>query len=118
MKTNQRFMITNVMWKKLSPLLPAERGRKSRPSKSNRLMLEGMLWKLRSGSPWRDLPKEFGPWESVYTRFSRWSDKGIFQEVFEQVKDQLSCDDVALDSTTVRAHQHAHGASKKKAPRK
>ena len=118
MKTSERFFITDSMWKKLSPLLPPERGRCARPCKANRPMVEAMIWKLRSGSPWRDLPVEFGPWESVYSRFSRWTEKGIFQKVFNEVKDHLSCDDVALDSTTVRAHQHAHGAAKKKASKR
>ncbi len=115
MKTTSRFILTNDMWTKLSPHLPAERGRCSRPCKSNRLMLEGMLWKLRTGSPWRDLPPEFGPWESVYTRFSRWSNQGIFQKIFKKVKDVIDCENVILDSTTVRVHQHGHGAVKKKA---
>jgi len=118
MKTSKRFFITDPMWSKLLPLLPAEKGRNARPSKPNRPMLEGMIWKLRTGCPWRDLPKEFGPWESVYSRFSRWSERGIFQQVFEEIKDHLSCDDVSLDSTTVRAHQHAHGAAKKKVVKK
>jgi transposase len=83
METTSRFILTNDMWTKLSPPLPAERGRCSRPCKSNRPMLEGMLWKLRTGSLWRDLPSEFGPLESVYTRFSRWSNQGIFQKIFK-----------------------------------
>ena len=115
MKTNKRFFITDSMWRKLKPLFPAERGRCARPSKSNRLMLEAMIWKLRTGSPWRDLPvNTFGPWESVYTRFSRWSEKGIFQNAFEEIKDALDQDEVSLDSSTVRVHQHGHGAIKKK----
>jgi transposase len=118
MKTSKRNFITDPMWKKLSPHLPAERGRSARPCKENRPMVEAMIWKLRVGCPWRDLPKEFGPWESVYTRFSRWTEQGIFEKIFAEVKDHLSCDDMALDSTTVRAHQHAHGAAKKKGGKK
>lgn len=118
MKTTSRFILTNDMWNQLSPQLPAERGRNARPSKSNRLMLEGMLWKMRTGSPWRDLPSEFGPWESVYTRFSRWSNAGIFQKVFKKLKDVLDCENIILDSTTVRVHQHGHGAAKKKGSKK
>ncbi len=90
MKTTERLFLTNTMWKKIEPLLPAERGRCARPSKCNRTMLEGMIWKLRVGCPWRDLPVEFGPWQSVYTRFNRWSESGIFQEVFVLIKDKLT----------------------------
>ena len=81
-------------------------------------MLEGMLWKMRAGSPWRDLTSEFGPWESVYTRFSRWSNAGIFQKVFKKLKDVLDCENIVLDSTAVRVHQHGHGAAKKKGSKK
>lgn len=115
MKTNLRLTITNRMWHKIMPLLPSEKGRCARPSKSNRLMLEAMLWRARVGCPWRDLPKDFGPWESVYTRYSRWSKQGIIQQVFEELQDDLQEEEVILDSTVVRAHQHAHGARKKTA---
>lgn len=115
MKTNKtRFYLNEKQWNLISPMLPPENGRNARPSKSNKLMIEGIIWKLRTGCPWRDLPKDFGPWQSVYTRFSRWSKQGIFQNLFEELKDFLSCEDVALDSTTVRVHQHGHGAAKKK----
>jgi transposase len=113
MKTKTRLILKNHMWHKIMPHLPSEKGRCARPSKSNRLMVEAMLWRLRSGAPWRDLPPNFGPWESVYTRFSRWSKAGIFQKVFELLKDDLQQEDLLLDSTIVRAHQHAHGAEKK-----
>jgi transposase len=119
MKTTTRFYLNEKQWSKIKNLLPAERGRCARPSKDNRLMLEGMIWKLRTGAPWRDLPREtFGPWESVYTRFSRWSFDGIFQKVFDFIKDDLENDVAILDSTTVRAHQHSHGAVRKKVNKK
>ena len=114
MKTTERLFLTETMWRKIKPLLPAERGRNARPSKCNRTMLEGMIWKLRTGCPWRDIPKEkFGPWGSVYTRFSRWSESGLFQDVFILIKDKLEKESMALDSSTVRVHQHGHGAQKK-----
>jgi transposase len=81
-----RKLLTNGMWSKLEALLPSERGRKSRPSKDNRLMLEGMLWKMRTGSPWRDLPPEFGPWMSVYTRFNRWCQQGVLSKVLDALR--------------------------------
>lgn len=113
METKNRFYLNEKMWTKISPLLPSERGRCARPSKSNRLMVEAVIHKLRAGCPWRDLPKEFGPWESVYSRFSRWSKSGIWDQVFIHVKDELDNTEVVIDSTSVKAHQHAHGAQKK-----
>ena len=73
---------------------------------------------MRVRCPWIDLPIEFGPWESVYTRFSRWSVQGIYEKVFEALRDDFDSINVSLDSSTVRAHQHAHGAVKKKAIKK
>jgi transposase len=112
-----RKLLTNGMWSKLEPLLPAERGRKSRPSKDNRLMLEGMLWKMRTGCPWRDLPPEFGPWMSVYTRFNRWCRQGVLGNVLSALQQDVDWEWLMMDSSAVRAHQHAHGAQKKPAIR-
>lgn len=57
---------------------------------------------MRRGVPWRDLPKKFGPWQSVYTRFSRWGHQGFFDQIFEVVQDSLELDDLSLDSSTVK----------------
>jgi transposase len=105
-----RKILSDRMWKQLSPLLPPERGRKARPARDNRLMLEAILWRLRVGSPWRDLPEEWGPWESVYTRFSRWSREGIWQRVLRELSQHADEEWLMLDATVVRAHQHAAGA--------
>ncbi len=118
MKSNTRDILTNKMWNKISSFLPKERGRCARPAKPNRLMVEGMLWKMRTGAPWRDLPKKFGPWQSVYTRFSRWSHQGFFDQIFEVVQDSLELDDLSLDSSTVKVHKHGNGARKKREIRK
>jgi len=109
-----RWILTDRMWKKLSPLLPPERGRKSRPAKDNRLIVEGILWKIRTGSPWRDLPDEFGPYSTVFNRFNRWSKKGIWQRALEHLSKESDLEWLMVDSTTVKAHQHASGAAGKK----
>jgi len=108
-----REILTNRMWSKLAQLLPAERGRDARPSKDNRMMVEAMLWKARTGCPWRDLPEKFGPWMSVYTRFSRWCKAGIWSSALEKLQEDIDEEWLMLDSTSVKAHQHAHGAEKK-----
>ena len=109
-----RKLLTNGMWSKLEVLLPPERGRKSRPSKDNRLFLEGMLWKMRTGCPWRDLPGEFGPWNSIYTRFNRWCRQGVLDRVLTALQSDVDWEWLMMDSSAVRAHQHAHGAQKKR----
>jgi transposase len=86
---------------------PDQRGSTGR---DNRMFVEGVLWIVRTGSPWRDLPEAFGEWNSVFRRFSRWSRKGVWQRLFEAMSDDPDFEYLILDSTIVRAHQHASGA--------
>jgi len=76
-------------------------------------MLEAMLWILRTGAPWRDLPPEYGSWQTVYTRFSRWSQKDVLKRVFEKLAEDRDGEGYMIDGTIVRAHQDAMGAPKK-----
>ena len=75
-------------------------------------MLNGIFFVLRTGSPWRDLPEVFGEWNSVFRRFSRWSDKGVWRRIFEALSDDADFEYLIVDSTIIRAHQHAAGAKK------
>ena len=95
--------------------MPGKAGDAGRSAADNRLFVNAVLWVARSGAPWRDLPERFGPWNSAYRRFRRWAQKGVWQRVFEAVQDP-DLDWAMLDSTSVRAHQHAAG-QKKAAPR-
>ena len=74
------------------------------------MFVEGVLWIVRTGSPWRDLPGVFGEWNSVFRRFSRWSRKGVWQRIFAAMSDDPDLEYLIIDSTIVRAHQHASGA--------
>jgi transposase len=109
--------LTNGIWDKLAPLLPPKSGRQGPVAKENRLMVEGMLWKMRTSSPWRDLPQEFGLWNSVYTRCSRWCKARVWRGILAALQKQVDWEWIFLDSTIVRAHQYAHGA-KKSTPRR
>jgi len=102
-------------WERLGPMLPGKASDPGRTGGNNRLFIEAVLWVARTGSPWRDLPAEFGLWNSVYMRFARWSNSGIWQNVFAELAKDADFEEVFLDSTIVRAHQHSAGAAKKKA---
>ena len=108
-----RSYLTDYMWDKLAPLLPPERGKTGRPSKNHLNMIEAILWKHRTGAPWRDLPEEFGPWISVFTRFNRWSKVGLWQTILEALRDEADTEWLMIDATVIKAHQHAAGAVKK-----
>jgi putative transposase len=76
------------------------------------MFVGGVVWILRTGSPWRDLPEAFGAWNSVFRRLSRWSRKGVWHHMFEAMADDSEFEYLIVDSTIIRAHQHAAGAKK------
>jgi transposase len=108
----KRHALPDEQWEQIAPLLPREVGRVARPAKSNRLMVDAIVWILRTGAPWRDLPKRFGPWQSVYTRFRRWTRQGVWSQVLEKLAEQQDRETYMIDATIVRAHQDATGAKK------
>ena len=113
----RRHELTDEQWNRIKEKLPPERkAQGGRPAKDNRVMLNGIIYWLNTGVPWRDLPERFGPWESVYTRFSRWSKNGVFEQVLTSLIAEDIVDETALmlDSTIIKVHQH--GSGKKGAP--
>jgi transposase len=112
-----RRQLRDEQWKHIEGLLPGKVGDRGRSG-----MLVGTqpgqeLWIARTGSPWRDLPPEFGSWNSTYQRFARWSRTGVWHRVFAALARERRFREVFIDSTIVRAHQHAAGAPKKTASR-
>src|SRR5207248_920142 len=111
----RRHELTETEWARLAPLLPPRKAGK--PRKDDRLVINGILWKLATGAPWRDLPERFGPWQSVYTRFRRWRRAGVWDRMLAAVQQQADAAgeiDWAVhfvDGTVIRAHQHAAGAA-------
>lgn len=118
-----RYLLSDARWDRLAPLLPPARPGTGRPNKDHRLVVEAILWRLRTGSPWRDLPDEFGPWQTAYSRFRRWSQAGVWERALAALQAEADGNgdrDWALhflDGTTIRAHQHAAGAKKGAATR-
>ena len=79
----KRYELTKEQWERIKPLLPPEEtGKRGRPRKDNRTMLNGMLWIVRSGAQWRELPAAYGPWQSVYARFSKWRETAHWRRYF------------------------------------
>ena len=107
-----RLELSDERWVRVEGLLPGKKGDPVRAAVDNRLFLDAVLWIARTGVPWRDLPERFGPWNSVFKRFSRWSKNGVWQRVFEALQD-LDREWLMVDSMIVRSHVHAAGASKK-----
>jgi transposase len=112
----KRYALTDAQWRRLEPLLPPERPRTGRPNHDHRTILNGILWVLRTGAPWRDLPERYGPVGTVSSRFYRWRQSGLWQRVLEALQVQadaaglLDWDLHFVDASVVRAHQHAAGA--------
>ena len=110
--------LTDQHWQRLEPLLPPQKPHTGRPNEDHRKVINGILWILRTGAPWRDLPKGYGKHGTVSSRFYRWRAAGLWDRIFEAVQAQADAEGRLdwevhyVDATTVRAHQHAAGAKK------
>lgn len=107
-----RLVLDDAQWERLAPLIIGRPDQCGSTGRDNRMFVEGVLWIVRTGAPWRDLPEAFGDWNSVFRRFSRWSQKGVWWRIFEAMADDPDFEYLIVDSTIVRAHQHAAGAKK------
>lgn len=115
----RRYELTDQEWNRIKDLLPPEKsGKRGRPSKDNRMILNAMVWIARSGAPWRDLPERYGPWETVYSRFRKWINDGILDNIFRVLSLDAELDELFMDSSIVQAHQHSAGAKKGGLPMK
>lgn len=104
-----RLSLRDDQWERMAPNLPGKAGDPGRSGGDNRLFVETVLWLARTGSPWRDLPSVFGNSNSVFVRFSRWSKSGVWDRLFAAMRDAPDFEYIMIDSTIVRAHQHAAG---------
>ncbi|MFF3911102.1 IS5 family transposase [Streptomyces sp. NPDC001848] len=112
----RRHELTDSEWELLAPLIP--RAVTGRPRVEDRKIINGMVYKIRTGISWRDLPPRYGPWKTVYTRFRRYALDGVFTRALQQIQAQADTAGdidwlVQIDSTVVRAHQHAAGTGRK-----
>lgn len=114
----RRHVLTDHQWNLIADLFPSN-GQPGGQWKDHRPMVEGILWILATGSPWRDLPQRFGPWETVYDRFRRWTREGLWDKILKRLQAKRHADGeidwelFCIDGTVVRAHKSAAGARKK-----
>src|SRR5919202_5031304 len=109
--------LTNEQWARLEPLLPKGKKPGRPPTWSKRQLIDGIRWRTRTGAPWRDVPARYGPWQTVYGLFRRCQRYGTWQQILTRLQAQADARglitwDVSIDTTVMRAHQHAAGARK------
>ena len=106
----KRYEISDSQWNRIMHLFPT--AKTGRPPKDSRMVFNAVLWIARSGSAWRDLPERYGSWKTVYSRFRKWRDDGTLQAVFNALSADADYENLSIDSTLVKAHQHSAGAKK------
>jgi transposase len=105
-------VLTDEQWALIEPLLPSSKGKRSRPSRDHRQVMEGIVFRYRTGCPWRDVPDRFGPWKTLWKRHARFSKDGTWDRILERLLAEADAADkidwqLAVDSTICRVHQHA-----------
>jgi len=108
----RRYELTDEEWGRIESHLPGKAGDPGGQGEDNRLFVNAVIWVARTGAPWRDLPTRFGLWNSAFQRFNRWSKAGVWERVMRALQSP-DLKAVLLDSTIIRAHQHAAGSPKK-----
>jgi len=114
----RRGEITDTAWERISPLLP-ENGSRGKQWRDHRRVVNGILWRLRTGAPWREIPERYGPWQTCYDRFVRWRRDGTWEKLLSKAQTHSDAVgevewEVSVDSSVSRAHQHAAGARRKR----
>lgn len=109
----KRYELTKGQWECIKELLPPERaGKRGRPRKDDRNMLNGMLWIACRETKWREMPEAYGPWQSVYARFAIWRDDGTLEAIFRALYAEADMENLSLDSTCIKVHESANGGGK------
>jgi transposase len=108
-----RYELSDGQWSRIEELLPGRVESVGRTAVDNRVFINGVLWVLRSGAHWHDLPERYGKYKSVHKRFSRWSASGVWDKVFRDLVADRKNLYLMIDSTIVRAHQQAATGRKK-----
>lgn len=115
---HDRHDLTDAEWAQLEPLLPGRVRRRGGQWIDHRRVINGVMWRTRTGSPWRDLPASYGNWKTVYNRHRRWSADGTWEQILDGLRagaDEVDAEEwrLSIDATVIRAHRHAAGARRK-----
>ena len=105
---SKRHALTDEQWDRIKDLVPGKAGDRGQSGKNNRLFVDAVLYVLRTGVPWRDLPKRFGNWNSVWRRFDRWCENGVWERIVKELC-EYDFEEVQLDSTSIKVHLAAVG---------
>lgn len=108
-----RYELNEKQWKAIEKMLPGKKGDRGRTAKDNRTFVNGVLWILRSGARWSDLPERYGKYKSVHQRFSRWSKAKVWEKIFKSLLNDKNNHYLMIDSTIVKAHAQAATFKKK-----
>jgi len=108
----RRYALRDDQWERIKDFLPGREATVGVTAKDNRLFVDAVLYRYRAGIPWRDLPERFGGWKAVHTRYGRWAQSGVWENLFRRLAGDADNEYAMIDSTIVRAHQHSAGAKK------
>ena len=111
----QRYALRDDQWARIQDFLPGREGHVGGTAPDNRLFVDAVIYRYRTGIPWRDLPERYGKWKPTHKRFRRWCKSGVFASILATLSLDADAEYMSIDSTSVRAHQHSAGAPKKTA---
>ena len=106
----ERLVLTDAQWAKMEPHCLGKAEDPGRSGRNNRLFLEAVLWIVRTGSPWRDLPAMFGNWSTAFRRFRDWREADVFKRIFDALSAEPDMEYAMVDATIVKVHRHGQGA--------
>lgn len=114
-------LLTDAQWERIKGFMPSSDGKRGRPFRDHRLVLEGIIFRFRTGIAWRDLPASYGPWQTVWERHDRYAADGTYDRIHARlVAEADAAGDldwmVSVDSTAARAHQHATNTKREQRP--
>ncbi|MEY3456916.1 MAG: hypothetical protein RL215_73 [Planctomycetota bacterium] len=105
---SKRHSLTDEQWDRIKNLVPGKDGDPGRSGRNNRLFIDAILYVVKTGVPWRDLPERFGKWSSVWRRFDRWCENGIWERIVKELS-ELDLEELPIDSTSIKVHLAAIG---------